>query len=59
MGRWIDSGTGRIRVLPKATNKYLNPLSYNAKLQYLEARLINAWNKYVSVESQLYRLNNI
>lgn len=43
-GRWVDKVTGRIRVLPKATAKYLNPLSYQAKLSYLEARVINKWN---------------
>ena len=49
-GRWIDKVTGRIRVLPNPTSKYINPLSYQAKTSYLEARVINTWNSYVSAE---------
>lgn len=46
-GRYIDKVTGRIRVLPKASQKYINPLDYEAKLSYFQARLINKWNEYI------------
>ena len=46
-GRWVDTVTGNIRLLPIAKSKYVNPLSYNQKLSYLEARVINKWNQYV------------
>lgn len=35
VGRFIDPVTGRIRILPKASVKYLNPFSYKAKISYL------------------------
>jgi hypothetical protein len=55
-GRWVDKATGRVRVLPTATTKYINPISYNSKLSYLEARVLNSWNKYVMAEEQYYNL---
>lgn len=51
-GRYIDKASGRIRVLPNPTSKYINPLSYNARLSYLQARIINNWNKYVAAEDK-------
>lgn len=46
-GRYIDKVSGRIRVLPNPTSKYINPLSYKARMSYLQARILNNWNKYV------------
>lgn len=34
-GRFMDKITGRVRVLPTPTTKYLNPLSYDARISYL------------------------
>jgi hypothetical protein len=28
-GRWIDPVTGKVKMLPKASAKYLNPASYS------------------------------
>jgi len=33
-GRWIDDATGKIRLLPQATTKYLNPISAPQKVAY-------------------------
>lgn len=46
-GRWIDTVTGRVRVLPNASTKYVNPLSADQRLGYLQARIINHWNNLV------------
>lgn len=43
-GRWVDETTGRIRLLPRASTKYLNPISYQQRLQYYQARVLNKWN---------------
>ena len=34
-GRWIDPTTNRIRLLPQASNKFINPLKRQQKLGYL------------------------
>jgi hypothetical protein len=56
-GRWVDSATGTIRVLPTANSRYLNPISVNQKLGYLQAKLINHWNNLVSTAEQYYKLS--
>ncbi len=49
-GRWIDQETGRIRLLPTATTKYLNPAVRNQKLGFYEARTLNHWNNLISTQ---------
>lgn len=44
LGRWLDTSTGKIRLLPTASAKYINPASRPEKQAYLEARMINKWN---------------
>lgn len=51
-GRWIDTVTGNIRVLPNASTKYLNPLSADQRLGYLQARILNHWNNLVKTAEQ-------
>lgn len=34
-GRYLDHTTGRIKLLPQISNKYVNPISYADHLQYL------------------------
>ena len=46
-GRWLDEATGRVRLLPTADNKYLNPGSRQQKLGYLQAKIINHWNQLI------------
>lgn len=46
-GRWIDPATGRVRMFPTASTKYLNPGSREQKLLYFKAQLLNVWNKLV------------
>jgi hypothetical protein len=46
-GRYVDPATGMVRLLPKASSKFVNPVVYTSKLSYLQARLINKWNDYV------------
>jgi hypothetical protein len=46
-GRWLDPATGRVRILPKAQSKFVNPLSYNQKMNYFKSRLLNIWNNLV------------
>lgn len=47
VGRWADPKTGRVRLLPRATKKLLNPASYQQALAFKEARLLNKWNGLV------------
>jgi hypothetical protein len=47
-GRWLDTVTGNLRVLPNASSKYLNPLDVNQKLGYLQARILNHWNNLIN-----------
>lgn len=44
LGRWLDNATGRVRILPNATTKYIKPGSLADKLSYLQAKMINRWN---------------
>ena len=46
-GRWVDPITARIRLLPPASRKLLNPASRMQYLGYLQGCLINKWNKFV------------
>lgn len=46
-GRWLDQSTGNIRVLPPADDKFINPTSWEQKVGYLEAKVINHWNNTV------------
>jgi hypothetical protein len=34
-GRWLDTQTGNVRVLPTANSKYINPSSLVQKMGYL------------------------
>lgn len=43
-GRWVDGKTGRIRMLPKASTKFINPTSLPQKIAFAQARLLNKWN---------------
>lgn len=45
--RWIDPVTGRVRLLPKASKDFINPLSYHQNIAFHQARLLNNWNKLV------------
>lgn len=47
LGRWLDTATGRVRILPNASTKYINPASKSQKLGYLQARMINCWNTLI------------
>lgn len=55
-GRWLDETTGRIRLLPEADNKYLNPGSRQQKLGYLQAKIINHWNQLIDSNAEYQRL---
>lgn len=57
-GRWIDRTTGRVRVLPTANSKYLNPASKEQKLGYLQAKLLNHWNNCISTYDQYIKLSS-
>lgn len=46
-GRWMDTTTGTVRILPNASTKYINPLSSKQRLGYLQARILNHWNNLV------------
>lgn len=46
-GRYFNPVTNRIDVLPKATKTLLNPLSYEQRLAYQQAKLLNTWNSYI------------
>ena len=48
VGRWYDGETGRVRVLPTATSKYLNPFSFKQRKAYHQARILNIWNNLVA-----------
>lgn len=56
-GRWVDNTTGSIKVLPTANSRYLNPISVEQKLGYLQAKMINHWNNLVSSAEQYYKLS--
>lgn len=58
-GRWLDQGTGKVRLLPPADLKYINPASRPQKLGYLQAKIINHWNELVSTNSEYQRLLEI
>lgn len=47
VGRWLDPVTMRVRLLPPASKKYINPLSWSGQKGYLEASILNKWNKFV------------
>lgn len=47
-GRWIDPETARVKVLPTADSKYINPLSLDQKKAYYQAKIINHWNTLIS-----------
>lgn len=57
-GRWVDPVTGRVRVLPTANDKYTNPFSYNQKVGYYQAKIINHWNSLISMAQDLRNLKN-
>jgi hypothetical protein len=56
IGRWLDTTTGNIRVLPTASTKYLNPLSFKQKIAYHQARMLNLWNNIVSEQDSIVKL---
>lgn len=55
-GRWVDPITNKIRLLPPASQRFINPLSRNQKLGYLQATILNKWNKFVEIQSQYMNL---
>lgn len=55
-GRWIDPASGRVRLLPSVTAKYINPTSYDQKVAFLQANIINKWNRFVDMQAQYIKL---
>lgn len=51
-GRYL-SPTGYVRTLPNATSKFINPLDWYQKINYLQARVLNKWNSYVRTSEEL------
>lgn len=43
-GRYIDSNTGRIRVIPKASMKAVDPTNFDQVMGYKKAAILNKWN---------------
>jgi hypothetical protein len=47
VGRWFDPLSGRVRILPTISKKLINPIDYRQNLGYLQASILNKWNKFV------------
>lgn len=58
-GRWLDTATGTVRLLPTASTKYLNPVSADQRLGYLQARILNHWNNLVATAEQYNTLSQM
>lgn len=52
-GRWLDKATGRVRVLPPVSTKYIDPISFSQRLAYYQGKVINHWNQTLSALSTL------